>query len=105
DIPLSVFHFDCFWMKERQWCDFAWDADAFPNPRQMLERLKARGLRVCLWINPYISQLSPLFAEGRERGYFLKRADGSVYQVDGWQCGMAFVDFTNPDAVAWYQGK
>jgi alpha-D-xyloside xylohydrolase len=69
----------------------------------MLERLQSRGLRVCLWINPYISQLSNLFEEGRQGGYFLKRGDGSVYQVDGWQPGMAFVDFTNARAVEWYQ--
>ena len=30
--------------------------------------------------------------------------DGSVWQWDKWQAGMAIVDFTNPDATAWYQG-
>ena len=30
DIPLQVFHFDCFWMKEFQWCDFLWDERVFP---------------------------------------------------------------------------
>jgi alpha-D-xyloside xylohydrolase len=104
-IPLKVFHFDCFWMKERHWCDFEWDHDAFPDPEGMLKRLHAKGLKVCLWINPYISQLSKLFPEGREKGYFLKRPDGSVYQRDQWQPGMALVDFTNPEAVNWYQSK
>ncbi len=28
-IPLSVFHFDCFWMKEFHWCDFEWDERTF----------------------------------------------------------------------------
>ena len=65
DIPLSVFHFDCFWMREYQWCDFEWDARAFPDPAGMLARLNDRGLKVCVWINPYIAQRSRLFAEGR----------------------------------------
>ncbi len=104
-IPLKVFHFDCFWMKERHWCDFEWDKANFPDPAGMLKRLKAKGLKVCVWINPYISQLSKLFAEGREKGYFLKRPDGSVFQRDAWQCGMALVDFTNPEASKWYCGK
>ncbi|MBC8107487.1 MAG: alpha-xylosidase, partial [Anaerolineae bacterium] len=104
-IPLEVFHFDCFWMKERHWCDFQWDREAFPDPVGMLRRLKDRGLKVSVWINPYISQLSSLFEEGRELGYFLKRADGSVFQRDQWQPGMALVDFTNPHAVEWYQSK
>lgn len=104
-IPLSVFHFDCFWMKERQWCDFQWDRTAFPDPEGMLKRLKAKGLKICVWINPYISQLSPLFAEGRENNYFIRRQDGSVFQRDAWQPGMALVDFTNPSAREWYCGK
>jgi alpha-D-xyloside xylohydrolase len=104
-IPLKVFHFDCFWMKERHWCDFEWDRDAFPHPQEMLERLKAKGLKICLWINPYISQLSPLFDEGRQRGLFIQRSDGNPYQIDQWQPGMAIVDFTNPAAVEWYQAK
>ncbi len=104
-IPLSVFHFDCFWMKERHWCDFEWDTDAFPDPPGMLRRLKSKGLRVCVWINPYISQLSKLFREGADNGYFLKYPDGRVFQRDAWQPGMALVDFTNPQAVEWYCGK
>ena len=64
DLPLSVFHFDCFWMREFQWCDFTWDNRTFPDPAGMLSRLKDKGLRICVWINPYIAQRSPLFAEG-----------------------------------------
>ena len=102
DIPLSVFHFDCFWMREYQWCDFEWDPRVFPDPEGMLARLHERGLKVCVWINPYIAQRSPLFAEGAEKGYLLKTSDGGVWQWDQWQAGMGLVDFTNPDATAWY---
>ncbi|MDP4097610.1 alpha-xylosidase [Paenibacillus sp. P96] len=105
DLPLSVFHFDCFWMKEYQWCDFQWDKDMFPDPEGMLRRLKEKGLKICAWINPYIAEKSILFDEGMENGYLVKTADGSVWQWDMWQAGMGLVDFTNPDAVAWYQGK
>ncbi|MBN1524043.1 MAG: alpha-xylosidase [Spirochaetales bacterium] len=105
DIPLTVFHFDCYWMKERHWCDFEWDAAAFPHPEQMLKNLKSRGLKICLWINPYISELSSLFDEGANNGYFLKRVNSEVYQIDWWQPGIAFVDFTNPAACRWYQDK
>ncbi|MCL1883005.1 MAG: alpha-xylosidase [Defluviitaleaceae bacterium] len=103
NIPLSVFHFDCFWMKEYQWCNFAWDTDSFPDPEGMLKRLKAKGLKICLWINPYIGQRSPLFAEGAEKGYFIKNAEGGVWQWDMWQPGLAIVDFTNPAAGEWYK--
>ncbi|SNS66315.1 alpha-D-xyloside xylohydrolase [Actinomadura meyerae] len=105
DLPLSVFHFDCFWMREFQWCDFEWDPRVFPDPPGMLRRLRDRGLRICVWINPYIGQRSPLFEEGRSRGYLLMRPDGDVWQWDKWQPGLAVVDFTNPEAREWYAGK
>ena len=105
DLPLSVFHFDCFWMREFHWCDFEWDPRTFPDPVGMLERLRARGLRISVWINPYIAQRSPLFAEGKANGYLLRKPNGDVWQWDLWQPGMALVDFTNPAARAWYAAK
>jgi alpha-D-xyloside xylohydrolase len=105
DLPLHVFHFDCFWMKEFHWVNFEWDQRVFPDPQGMLRRLKERGLKICLWINPYIAERSALFAEGAASGYLLKRPDGSVFQWDRWQAGMALVDFTNPAARAWFAGK
>ncbi|MGN8648167.1 alpha-xylosidase [Gracilibacillus sp. HCP3S3_G5_1] len=104
-IPLSVFHFDCFWMKEFEWSNFIWDRRNFPDPEGMLKRLKEKGLKICVWINPYIAQKSPLFDEGIEKGYLIKKPNGDVWQWDLWQAGMGIVDFTNPEACKWYQEK
>jgi len=104
-VPLHVFHFDCFWMKEFQWCDFQWDAEQFPDPRAILRRLKDKGLRISVWINPYIAQKSALFDEGMEKGFLVRTPDGGVWQWDRWQAGMGLVDFTNPEAVRWFQGQ
>lgn len=104
DIPLHVFHFDCFWMKGLNWTDFQWDEEVFPDPQGMLKRLKEKGLKICVWINPYIAQRSRLFEEGREKGYLVKKPNGDVWQWNLWQPGMALVDFTNPDACEWYAG-
>ncbi|ADU29467.1 alpha-xylosidase [Evansella cellulosilytica] len=102
NLPLRVFHFDCFWMEALKWCDFEWDKEVFPDPQGMLNRLKEKGLKICVWINPYISQQSHLFDEAMEKGYLLKKANGDVWQWDKWQPGMGIVDFTNPDACKWY---
>jgi len=104
-IPISVFHFDCFWMKELTWCSFLWDERNFPDPAGLLARIKAKGIKICLWINPYIAEASPLFAEGAQHGYLLHTPDGDTYQIDHWQPGMGFVDFTNPAACAWFASK
>ena len=106
EIPLSVFHFDCFWMREFNWTDLTWDARTFPDPDGLLARLHDdKDLRVCVWINPYIAQRSSMFAEGAERGFLVKRPDGSIFQWDQWQAGMGLVDFTHPEAKAWFQDR
>ncbi len=104
DIPLNVFHFDCYWMKGYNWCDFEWDSDVFPEPKAMLRRLHERGLRVCVWINPFVGQVSRLCDEGMANGYSIKRVNGDVWQTDLWQAGMAVLDVTNPAARDWYCG-
>ncbi len=104
DIPLHVFHFDCYWMKGHNWCDFEWDEQTFADPEAMLRRYHERGLHICCWINPYIGQGSPLFDEGMRNGYLLRKSNGDVWQTDMWQAGMGIVDVTNPDAREWYCG-
>lgn len=103
NIPVHVFHFDCYWMKGCQWCDFEWDIDVFPDPKNMIKKFHDLGIKVCVWINPYIAQKSKLFKEGKD--YFIKKNNGDIWQTDLWQSGMAIVDFTNPEAVKWYQSK
>ena len=106
DIPLSTFHFDCFWMKGFQWCDFEFDPEYFPDAKAFLKELKDKfGIKTCVWINSYIGQESPLFAEGDKNGYFIKSLDDTSYQTDLWQAGQAIVDFSNPEACKWFASK
>jgi len=90
-------------MKRYDWCSFSWDTEAFPDPKRYLSEIKQKyNVKVCAWINPYISQRSDIFKEGVEKGYFIKRTNGDVWQSDEWQPGMACVDFTNQAAYDWY---
>lgn len=83
-------------MKAYDWCSFEFDPDMFPDPKKYLADVKREfNVKVCAWINPYISQRSAIFKEGKEKGYFIKRANGTVWQWDWWQPGMALVDFVS----------
>lgn len=105
-IPLRVFHFDCYWLRALHWCDFTWDPVVFADVEGMIHRYHEKGLKLCCWINPYVAQDTEMFREGAKRGFFLMRKDGrGVKQIDNWQPGMALVDFTNPEACEWYAGK
>ncbi|MDD3213765.1 MAG: alpha-xylosidase, partial [Eubacteriales bacterium] len=87
-----------------QWCDFQWDPDTFSEPKEMLARLKERGLHICVWLNSYIAQASPLFDEAMKNGYLVEKENGDVWQTDLWQPGMGLLDVTNPKAKAWFCG-
>lgn len=106
DIPLSVFHYDCYWMREFHWTDFEWDKRFFGDIESTLERLhRDKGLRTCAWINPYIGQRGSMFAEGKAKGYLVRKPNGEVWQTDFWQAGMGLVDFTNPAAREWFKTR
>jgi alpha-D-xyloside xylohydrolase len=107
-IPCDVLHLDCYWQRPGHWSDLVWDPETFPDPDAMLAELATMDFRVCLWINPYLSHLSPLFAVAEEAGHLLRRPDGTTYVADVWHgsfppCGL--VDFTDPAATAWFQDQ
>lgn len=104
-IPLDVFHFDCFWQKDFEWSGLEWNKEQFPDPQRLLKKIHDRGIKVCVWINPYVSQKTAMFKEGLKKGYFIKRLNGEVWQWDMWQAGSAFIDFTNPEATEWFKKK
>lgn len=106
DIPLSAFHYDCYWMREFHWTDFEWDKRFFGDIESTLKRLhEDKGLHIGAWINPYIGQRGSMFKEGKEKGYLVKKANGEIWQTDFWQAGMGLVDFTNPEAREWFKNK
>lgn len=88
-------------MKAYDWCSFQFDDKTFPDPANYLRTVKDKyKVKVCVWINPYIcrsgsrfccdvsaandndpaAQRASLFKEGVEKGYFIKRANGDVWQ-------------------------
>ena len=47
---MRVFHLDCFWMKQYEWCSFTFDPDNFPDPRAYLAEIKRKyGVKICVW--------------------------------------------------------
>ena len=97
--------------------DFRWDETRYPDPKAALASMRAFGLRICVWLYPYVSIHSLRHAELAERGFFLKRRhDGAPYVFD-WDVDPAtspfgsvltplspssIVDFTNPEAYAFW---
>lgn len=107
DFPCDVLNIDPWWMGPGPWSTLEWGRDSFPSPEAMIGRLRQQGVRVCLWITPYVPVGSRLHAEGLERGYFVRRPDGSVSPaLEAFAGGeLAAIDFTDPRQTDWYLGK
>lgn len=98
-IPSDVIHFDTGWFGVDWQCDYAFAADRFDNPKQMLDDLKAQGFRTCLWQLPYFTPKNKFFPELIEKNLYVKNGKGQLPYED------VVLDFTNPETVKWYQEK
>ena len=117
-IPCDVLTLDgrAAWNTETRF-NFEWDPDRFTDPRGTLDAIHARNLRVCVWEYPYVSVHARLFRELAQREFLLKTVNGDPY-VFGWDLApntspfgnvltplpqSGIVDFTNPQAFAWWR--
>ena len=98
-IPADVLHLDTGWFETDWRGDFQFSASRFTDPAGMIRDLRAQGLRVSLWQYTYFTPKNPLWREMVEHGYHVRDEGGRLPAED------AVLDFSNPDAVAWYQGK
>jgi alpha-D-xyloside xylohydrolase len=98
-IPADVIHLDTGWFEEDWRCDYEFSTSRFKDPAKMVSDLNEQGFRVSLWQLPYFTPKNPLYNELFDRGYAVLDADGRPPTED------AILDFSNPDAVAWYQEK
>ncbi len=61
--PLSFVGLEPGWLSRSYPNTFVWDSTRFPQPERFVRNLLAQHIRVNLWINPYISQHSPIYKE------------------------------------------
>ncbi len=78
-------------------------AERWPDLPRFFELCNRHGIKNVLWQVPIIHPSSPEFAMCKENGYFVKKPDGAISFRRHWLEGFANVDFTNPDAVKYWQ--
>ncbi|MBN2348654.1 MAG: alpha-xylosidase [Bacteroidales bacterium] len=98
-IPCDVIHFDTGWFEVDWRCDYQFSTSRFSNAEKMIADLKKQGFHTCLWQLPYFVPNNTLFPEIIEKRLYVKDNKGNLPYED------AVLDFSNPDAVKWYQEK
>jgi alpha-D-xyloside xylohydrolase len=98
-IPSDVIHFDTGWFEVDWRSDYKFAPSRFKDPAGMIKDLDKMGFKTSLWQLPYFVPKNNLFPEILEKGLYVRNAKGNLPYED------AVLDFSNPDAVAWYQDK
>ena len=111
EIPCDVFNIDPTWLKQQYYndigvevCNLDWDECPWGPPEALFAEFAQRGFSICLWINPYFSEESAIYAEAKERGYLVRTVDGGLARLE-FNLAAGIVDLTNPEARAWWQGR
>jgi alpha-D-xyloside xylohydrolase len=98
-IPSDVIHFDTGWFEKEWKCDYKFSTSRFKDPEKMMQDLKSQGFHLSLWQYPYFMPKNDLYQEIVSNKYYVADAKGNVPFED------AIIDFSNPEAVSWYQEK
>lgn len=88
--------------KRLQW-DWHYHKEMYPDLPNEIAKLHERGIKFLGYVNPYLVNDGELYREGKEKGYFATKSDGSDYLVDFGEFYCGVVDFTNPDAYQWFK--
>ena len=118
-LPPGIFMIDDTW--QHGYGEWYFDMRRFDDPKGMMDKLHGMGFRVLLWMCPFVSMDTPAYrriAWGKNpddvRGYptkggflveSLKPSWGGVpppAPIKWWNGRSALLDFTHPNAVAWF---
>jgi alpha-glucosidase len=104
-IPADVIYLDIHHMEGYK--VFTFDGEKFSDPKKMISRLKEKGFKVVVIMDPGIKTkqgYSP-YDEGLEKDLFVKYPDGKTYEGQVWPGWCAFPDFTKEETRSWWAEK
>jgi alpha-D-xyloside xylohydrolase len=81
--------------------NFQFEQRRYPNPKEWIEKLRARGYRVVLWETPGVLPGASTYTEAKTNGWLVLNEDGSEYVTDWLENGRK-IDFRKPEARAWW---
>lgn len=107
DIPVRTILIDSPW--STHYNNFEIDTTRYPNPEEWFGRLENEGYRVVLWMTSMVDSLSKdtaikdarqWYSDAKRNGYLA----GDGYKMSWWKGKGSFIDYTNSEAMRWWQG-
>ena len=105
NIPLDMVYLDIDYMDAYK--DFTISEERFPNFKEYVAKKKEEGIRLIPIIEAgvKIEDGYDIYEEGKEKGYFCKKEDGSDFGAAVWPGWTHFPDVLNSDARKWFGSK
>lgn len=82
---------------------FHWNRDKFPDPAAFAAAYAEAGVKLIANIKPCLLDDHPVFAEAHAKGLLIAEPGGEPSWCQFWDGVGAYIDFTNPDAAAWWR--
>jgi alpha-glucosidase (family GH31 glycosyl hydrolase) len=101
--PPGVLMIDDNWMND--YGDWRFHPGRFPTPKLLVEQLHGLGFKVMLWTCPFVSPDSVVYRNLLTKGFLIRSGSGEIAVRPWWNGWSAILDFTNPEAVAWYRSS
>ena len=101
-IPCDAIYLDIDYMDEFR-C-FTWNKDFFPEPAEMIAKLREQGFHTVVMIDPGIKIDEEYFVyqDGAAKDYFCRRAGGERMEGPVWPPACVWPDYTRPEVRAWW---
>lgn len=81
---------------------FNWNKDKIPSPEDLAEYFKKNGVEFLPNVKPAFLTDHFLYNQIAEKGWFLHYKDGTPAQFPFWSGYGSYLDFTNPEAYAFW---
>lgn len=104
-IPLDSIYLDIDYMERLK--DFTIDREKFPDFEELVQELKADGIRLIPIIDAgvKVEEGYEIYEEGVKGNYFVTDEEGNLFEAAVWPGRVHFPDFMNKEARSWFGEK